>query len=72
MIARASELHFVGSDQESLELWQKIMFILDELLLLVEDCTAVMPKWTEEEDTGDSEPQTPVVGLQRLRKMDSE
>ena len=63
MIARASDLHFVGSDQEGLELWQKIMLILDELLLLVEDCSAVMPKWTEEEESENSEPQTPKIGL---------
>ena len=31
MIARAADIHFHGSDQESLALWEKIMLVLDEL-----------------------------------------
>ena len=37
MIARAAEIHFEGSDSEGLDLWEKIMLILDELFTLVED-----------------------------------
>ena len=31
-----------------------------------------MPKWTEEESDGDSDPATPVVGLQKMKKMGSD
>ena len=44
MIARAADLHFTGSDQEnSLCLWEKVMLILEELFLTVEDCEPVIP-----------------------------
>lgn len=72
MLARASELHFIGSDSESLELWQKIMLVLDELFLLVDDYQTVQPRWTEEEEQAESEPATPKIGLQRIKKMTSD
>lgn len=57
MIARASDLHFQETDQESLPLWQKIMLVLDELFQLVEGCRTVMPLWTEEIEEAESDPE---------------
>lgn len=46
MLGRASDLHFQGSEFESIELWEKIMLILDELCQLVEDWQPIIPEWT--------------------------
>ena len=73
MIARAAELHFQDSDQESLALWEKVLRVLDEFFKLVEDCgVPVMPLWTEEEQDEESEPETPKLGLQRISMMKSD
>ena len=69
MIGRASDLHFQGSDQEGLPLWEKIMLILEELFQLVEGAVPVMPRWTDEEPEEGSEPETPVLALQRGTKL---
>ena len=69
MIARASDLHFQDSQQENLALWEKILLILDELFHLIEDCSTVIPRWTEEEEEAESNPSTPKIGLQRGKHM---
>ena len=65
MIGRASDLHFQGSDQEGLPLWEKILLILEELFQLVDGAVPVVPRWTDEEQEDGSEPETPVHALQR-------
>ena len=69
MIARAAEIHFEGSDAEGLDLWEKIMLVLDDLFLLVEDCEVVQPRWTEEEEDTQSEPESAANPLQKLKMM---
>ena len=50
-------------------LWEKIMLLLDELFQLIEDCTPVVPRWTEEDIDTISEPGTPKNPLQKLNMM---
>ena len=72
MIARASDLHFQDTTSEGLALWEKIMLVLDELLHLVEDYRPVMPRWTEEEEEAESDPENMQVPIQRIKMMKSD
>ena len=69
MIARAAELHFHGSDQDSSPLWEKIMHILNELFTLIGEVYPVQPRWTEEDYESESEPGTPTLGLLKLKDV---
>ena len=69
MLARAAELHFQFSAQEGAALWEKILLILDELFLLVDDCVPVAPKWTEAVEDAQSEPEEVEAPLQRANAI---
>lgn len=69
MLARAAELHFQFSAQEGAALWEKVLLILDELFLLVDDCVPVAPKWAEEVEEAQSEPEEVEAPLQRANRI---
>ena len=51
MIARAADIHFSDTQEETrMALWEKVMLIMDELFLLVDNWKTILPQWTEEEE----------------------
>ena len=69
MLARAAELHFQFSAQEGAALWEKVLLILDDLFLLVDDFVPVAPRWTEEVEDAQSEPEEVAAPLQRANRI---
>ena len=70
MIGRASDLHFQGSDQEGLPLWEKILLILEELFpgptkARPDGSRAAAAKEGEDEEMGDVFHRRPRPGCPR-------